>query len=115
VAVQPVPWRELEAASGADSSPALAERIRHAHQRQRSRAGSPNAELPDRDLDALVAATPDGRALLGRAVAKLTLSARAARRVLKVARTIADLDGEPRVSPAMIAEALGYRDGLDAC
>ena len=114
VAVQPVSWRELEAARGADASAALAERVRDAHQRQRARSGGTNAELPDRDLDALVAATPDARALLGRAVTKLTLSARAARRVLKVARTIADLDGAQQVSTAMVAEALGYRDGLDA-
>jgi magnesium chelatase family protein len=114
VAVQPVSWRELEAARSADASAALAERVRDAHQRQRARSGGTNAELPDRDLDALVAATPDARALLGRAVTKLTLSARAARRVLKVARTIADLDGAQQVSAAMVAEALGYRDGLDA-
>ena len=55
-------------------------------------------------------ATPEARALLGRAVEGLGLSARAARRVLRVGRTIADLEAEKRAGPAAIAEALGYRD-----
>ena len=68
-----------------------------------------NAEIPDGALDSLVAATPDARALLGRAVDRLGLSARAARRVLKVARTIADLAGEAKAGPPAVAEALEYR------
>ena len=59
----------------------------------------------------VVDATPEARALLGRAVERLCLSARAARRVLKVARTIADLAGEERTQVPAVAEALGYRDG----
>ena len=55
-------------------------------------------------------ATPEARALLGRAVEGLGLSARAARHVLRVGRTIADLEGEQRTGPTAIAEALGYRD-----
>ena len=50
-----------------------------------------NAAIPAARLDALVAATPDARALLGRAVDRFGLSARAVHRVLRVARTIADL------------------------
>jgi magnesium chelatase family protein len=61
-----------------------------------------------------VDATPEARALLGRAVERLGLSARAARRVLKVARTLADLAEERRTGPAAVAEALGYRDELAA-
>ena len=59
-------------------------------------------------------ATPEARALLGRAVEGLGLSARAARRVLRVGRTIADLAGEKRTPPGAIAEALGYRDDWSA-
>ncbi len=111
VAVQPVAWRELEAKARGEGSQTLLARVCRAHERQRARSGAVNADLPDRDLDAQVDATPDARALLGRAVEKLMLSARAARPVLKVARTIADLEGERRVPPANVAEALGYREG----
>lgn len=68
-----------------------------------------NAKIPDAALDAVVDATTEARTLLGRAVEKLRLSARAARRLLRVARTIADLEGEGRVEGAAMAEALGYR------
>jgi magnesium chelatase family protein len=71
--------------------------------------GRTNAEIPDATLDALVDAHPEARALLGRAVDGLGLSARAARRVLRVARTIADLADERRVGPGALAEALAYR------
>ena len=81
-----------------------------ARRRQQARGIRTNAEIPDEAIDALVAATRDARRLLGQAVERLGLSARAARRVLKVARTIADLAGEPKTSPAAMAEALRYRD-----
>jgi magnesium chelatase family protein len=68
-----------------------------------------NAEIPDEAIDELVDATRAARGLLGRAVEQLALSARAARRTLKVARTIADLAGERRTSEAAVAEAIGYR------
>jgi magnesium chelatase family protein len=53
--------------------------------------------------------TPEARQLLGRAVDGFGLSARAARRVLRVARTIADLAGEARTHAEAVAEALGFR------
>jgi len=65
--------------------------------------------MPDASLDALVDATPEARQLLGRAVDGFGLSARAARRVLRVARTIADLAGEARTHAEAVAEALGFR------
>ena len=68
-----------------------------------------NAEIPDAALDEIVAATAEARTLLGRAVDKLRLSARGARRLLRVARTIADLADERRVEVSVMAEALGYR------
>ena len=83
-----------------------------ARRRQQQRAGTTNARLADRDLDRVAAATPDSRALLGRALDRFALSARAARRVLKVARTIADLSGDAHISPHAMAEALTYRPEL---
>ena len=74
------------------------------------RRGVPcNAEIPDRCIDEHVAATSEAMTLLGRAVDRLHLSARAARRVLRVARTVADLADRDRVDRGCIAEALATR------
>jgi len=113
VGVLPVAWRELDAGPAGPSSREVGTRVIEARRRQEQRGGSAwrtNAEIPDRALDELVDATPEARALLGRAVEGLGLSARAARRVLRVGRTIADLASEKRTGPGPIAEALGYRD-----
>ena len=113
MAVRPVAWRELDAGRSGPTSREVRERVLDARRRQERRGKAvwrTNAEIPDAALDPLVAATPEARALLGRAVEGLGLSARAARRVLRVARTIADLAGETRIGPDAIAEALGYRD-----
>ena len=68
-----------------------------------------NAQIPDAGLDDALAATPAARSLLGRWVERLGLSARGARRAMRVARTCADLAGERRVDTAVMAEALAYR------
>ena len=71
---------------------------------------STNAEIPIGALEAAVAATPEARALLAKAVERLALSARAAHRVLRVARTVADLADEQYVGPAAMAEAVDLRE-----
>ena len=111
LAIRPVSWQELDTRDSEPTSSAVRERIIAARERQRARDPRVrcNAELPDRALDARVAATPGARKLLGQAVEQLALSARAARRTLKVARTIADLAGEERTGADAMAEALGYR------
>ncbi len=113
VAMQPVAWSELDAPAAAPTSREVRTRVAAARWRAARRGGGryqTNAEIPDAELDAAVAATPDARALLGRAVARLGLSARAARRTLRVARTIADLAGDARAGPEALAESLAYRD-----
>jgi magnesium chelatase family protein len=117
VAVPAVDWRALDGAVAGEPSAAVRARVAAARARQRERLASLslrcNAEIPDTGIDEAVGATPEARALLGRAVERLRLSARAARRCLRTARTIADLAGEPRVGPPAVAEALSYRREQD--
>jgi magnesium chelatase family protein len=114
VNVPAVAWRDLlDAPRSGEASAIVRDRVMAARALQQQRlacfGARSNAEIADAALDDSVAATPDARALLGRAVERLRLSARAARRLLRVARTIADLEGEARVETASMAEALGYR------
>jgi magnesium chelatase family protein len=109
VEVRPLPWRDLDGGSPGEPSARVRERVARARQRQLRRAGVTNARVADRELERVAAATPEARELLGRAVERFALSARAARRALKVARTIADLSGDPHVDVTAMAEALAYR------
>jgi magnesium chelatase family protein len=68
-----------------------------------------NAALPPRDLDRVAALCEAGSRLLGGAVSRLALSARAYGKVLRVSRTLADLEGCTAIAPHHIAEAIGYR------
>ncbi len=114
VRVPAVTWSELERAGDGASSADVRGRVLLARRRQEARltahGARTNAEIPDGALDPLVCATRPARALLGRAVDKLRLSARGARRVLRVARTVADLGGEDGVDAKAVAEALSYRE-----
>lgn len=115
-----VAWRELASVRPpGEPSAVVRERVVAARGVQHARLAPlgvrTNAEIPDAALDALVDATSEARSLLGRAVERLRLTARGARRLLRAARTIADLDGERRVGAPAMAEALGYRrDEVDA-
>jgi magnesium chelatase family protein len=110
VAVRPVAWRALDGAAAPGATSAAArERVAAARRRAQRRGLASNARIPDGALDDQVDATPDARRLLGRAVDRFGLSARCARRVLRVARTVADLAGEARTGPRAVGEALSYR------
>jgi len=88
-------------------------RVGAARARQaRRHPGTLNARLPDADVPAVCALAADARDLLTRAAERQWLSARAHRRVLRVARTVADLYGCAQISAAHVGEALGFR-GLD--
>ncbi len=77
-------------------------------------AASTNAAAPSRVLEEVAALDRDGQALITGAAEKMQLTARGFHRVLKVARTIADLDGEAVIRRLHLAEALSYRARMAA-
>jgi len=107
--VPAVPASVLEAtATPAAESPEAQARVVAVRERQVTRQGKCNARLSAGEL-ALCDATPGAMQTLTRAMSRMQLSARAFHRVLKVARTIADLAGDARVEAPHAAEALAYR------
>lgn len=114
VEVPPVAFTDLDLPASGDSSAQVAERIATARAVQQARfAATPDMRLnADAEGEALEEiATPDaeGRALLSRVAERFGLSARGYHRVLRVARTIADLDGSGDVQRPHVAEAVSYR------
>ncbi|MBE7461512.1 MAG: YifB family Mg chelatase-like AAA ATPase [Zoogloeaceae bacterium] len=100
---------ELQGKAEGESSAAVRARVTAARATQMARQGKPNSRLATREIDRHCAPDEAGAQLLKQAIARLGLSARAYHRVLKVARSIADLAGVKRVSSAHIAEAIHYR------
>lgn len=110
VDVPRVPQSELRRdSSPGESSAVVAARALIARRRQLDRAGKPNAQLSNREVERDCALAPRDLALLERASERLGLSARAYHRVLRTARTIADLAGAGNIDTAHLTEALAYR------
>ena len=115
--VRAVAPADLALPPAAEDSAAVAGRVTAARARQAQRyAGVPaergirtNAEADGALLDEVATPEPAGRALLARAAERLRLSARGYHRVLRVARTLADLDGSTIIARRHVAEALSYR------
>lgn len=113
VEMQPVSDEDLARPQAAEPSRAVRERAACARQRQVARQGVANARIPASQVDERLGLEPEGRAVLRAAGMRHGLSARAHHRVLRVSRTIADLEGCASVRPSHVHEALLYR-GLRA-
>jgi magnesium chelatase family protein len=111
VEVQSVAPADLLRLPAGEPSAAVAMRVAEARNRQRARQGRCNAELEAADLAAVTLAPPAER-LLQMAAERLGWSGRGLHRALKVARTVADLDGASEISDLHVGEALQYRRGL---
>ena len=92
-----------------EKSGTIRKRVERAFQRQHNRQGKTNSQLGVKEIDRFCALDTSSENLLKQAISRLNLSARAYHRILKVARTIADLSGEEKISSQHIAEAIQYR------
>ena len=109
-----VPYRKLADERQGEPSRVIRERVTEARERQRHRFRDhprirTNVEMGPREIREYCALDAEGQALMASAMKQLHLSARAYHRILKVARTIADLAGRERIQATDIAEALQYR------
>jgi magnesium chelatase family protein len=115
IEVPAVQYKELRGRACAEGSAAIRDRVMAARERQQQRfrkSGEKiysNAQMTTRQIRAYCELGPDAERLLERAMQQQGLTARAHDRILKVARTIADLEGAENLSVAHLAEAIQYR------
>ena len=105
---------DMTGAASGESSAAVRARVTAAAEVQTRRQGKPNNLLAPNEIDTLCTPDDAGKNLLRQAITRLNLSARAYHRVLKVARTIADLAQSGSIGVTHIAEAIQYRRALEA-
>lgn len=115
VEIVPVPFEKMSEQAQAESSAAIRERVVRARQIQTARFASIagvycNAQMTSRLLNQYARPDDKGLDLLRNAMTRLNLSARAYDRILRVARTIADLEGEEQIQSWHLAEAISYRN-----
>jgi magnesium chelatase family protein len=113
IEVPAVQYRELRSAAASEGSVEIRARVLAARERQHSRFVADriftNAQMHTRQIRTYCELSPEAERLLERAMQQQGLSARAHDRILKVARTIADLDAQPDITVGHIAEAIQYR------
>ena len=114
IEVDAVPVQEISDSQPAESSAEVAKRVAAARavqqERYRSIGKHCNAQLNNRETERFCVPDQEAKQLLGAAVTALKLSMRAYQRILKVARTIADLSGNDTILAPHIAEAIQYRE-----
>jgi magnesium chelatase family protein len=104
-----VPEEDLTRQAAGEPSEAIRARVERAYAVALARQGKANVLLGVTEIESLCRPDAGGESLLRQAISRLNLSARAYHRVLKVARSIADLAGAPGISTAHVAEAIQYR------
>ncbi len=106
-----VSYQQLEGSADTDgeTSAVVAARVATAQRLQNRRCEKLNGRLNTREIESHCELDGDGKQLLAQAMEKLALSARAYHRILKLARTIADLDDSAPISSAHLAESISYR------
>jgi len=92
-----------------EASSVVRERVVRAHAIQLQRCGKSNARLGQRETERICKLTASDQELLEHAIDALQLSARGTHRILRMARTIADLAGSDAIATAHLSEAIGYR------
>jgi magnesium chelatase family protein len=112
--VAALPAQELLDSAPAEASALVRARVAVARQRQQDRQGAPNGTQDAARLAEQTSIDATARSFLLRAAERLGWSGRAVHRVLKVARTLADLAGAEAISLEQVAEAVQYRRGLAA-
>ena len=109
IEVPSLPQEDMTRQAQGDSSAMVRARVTAARERALARQNKPNALLSTRDIDKHCVPDEKGDALLKQAISRMGLSARAYHRILKVARTVADVGGMATISAAHVAEAIQYR------
>lgn len=109
IEVPALPIEEFGKASATETSATIRDRVEHARNSQNTRQGCTNALLGVRETEAHCSPCAQGEALLRNAISKLSLSARAYHRILRVARSVADLADSRNVAAGHVAEAIHYR------
>jgi magnesium chelatase family protein len=118
--ITPVPFKDLSQVKEGEPSSAIRERVIRARKIQEERFANENekngkerihcnAQMTEKMIHKYAKPDEEGMEMLRKAMERFSLSARAYSRILKVARTIADLDGSEQVKSQHIAEAIGYR------
>jgi magnesium chelatase family protein len=102
----------MSALADGEATETIAARVVHAYSLQVARQGKANQYLTTREIDRHCRLDAAGDRILRSSMAMMHWSARAYHRVLKVARTIADLAGSPRIQASHVSEAVQYRRGL---
>ncbi|PKN16978.1 MAG: hypothetical protein CVU71_18035 [Deltaproteobacteria bacterium HGW-Deltaproteobacteria-6] len=113
IEVPSVKYRALTGKEEGESSAMVRERVDNARRLQKNRFGDSgivtNARMSEKQIRSFCAIDEESHQLMEMAIEKLGLSARAMNRILKVSRTIADLEGREKIEPSHVAEAIQYR------